>query len=98
MKRRTWLAMALLLGMGTGCVERRMIVNSDPPGAEVYVNNLPYGNGKADVPFLYNGVYHMMLVQDGYETLQVDQPVPPFWYEWLGVDFFTENLWPGKFR
>jgi hypothetical protein len=98
MKRRTWLATAFLLGLATGCVERRMTINSDPPEAEVYVNHQPYGYGPADVPFVYNGVYHFTLVRDGYETLQIDQPVPPLWYEWIGIDFFTENLWPGKFR
>jgi hypothetical protein len=89
MKRFTGLGMALWLGLAAGCVERHMIVNAEQPGAAVFVNN---------VPFTYYGTYHFTLVRDNYETLQVDQKIVPPWYQWLGVDFFTENLYPGKFR
>ncbi len=73
-----------------------MVINSEPPGATVLVNHEPAGIGPADKFFVYNGIYHFTLVRDGYETLQVDQPVPPKWYEWIGIDFFTENVWPFK--
>jgi hypothetical protein len=98
MKRFTWLGLALFLGLATGCVERRMIVSAEPPGAAVFVNNVPYGTGPVDVPFIYYGTYHFTFIRDNYETLQVDQKVPAPWYQWLGIDFFTENLYPGKFR
>jgi hypothetical protein len=36
------------------------------------------------------------LIKDGYETLHVDQCIRSPWYEYLGVDFFSENVYPGK--
>src|SRR5579862_2464726 len=98
MKRYTWFGIVLLTGLTTGCVERRMIVNSDPPGAYVYRNNIPIGNGPADDFFVYYGNYHFTLVKDGYETLQVNQKVASPWWEWPGIDFVTENLIPWKVR
>jgi len=98
MKRFIWLGILLTVASTTGCVERRMIVNSDPPDAMVYRNGMPVGNGPADDFFVYYGTYHFTLVKDGYETLQVYQPVATPWYEWPGLDFFTENVWPFKVR
>jgi hypothetical protein len=98
MKRFAAIGIMALLGLTAGCVERRMIVCADQPGAAVFVNNVPYGAGPVDVPFVYYGTYHFTFVHDNFETLQVDQKVTPPWYQWLGVDFFTENLYPGKFR
>ena len=78
----------------TGCVERRYVVTSDPPGALVLRNGQPLGATPADDHFVYYGNYHFTLIRDGYETLEVDQPVPPPWYEWPAIDFVSENLIP----
>src|SRR5262245_6369848 len=80
-----------------GCVERRMTIISDPPGAQVYVNNQPIGASPAYLPslrFLYYGNYDIFLVKEGYDPLLVKQAVDPPWYEWPGIDFFSENLTP----
>jgi hypothetical protein len=83
-------------GLSTGCVERRFRVESNPPGAYVSVNNIPYGPTPVDVPFLFYGDYDVQLQKDGYQTLRVKQPVKPPWYEYPLVDFFSENFWPMK--
>jgi hypothetical protein len=98
MKRLIKFGLALALGLATGCVERRMIINAEPPGAAVFVNYQPLGTGPADYPFLYYGAYHFTFIRDGYETLQVDQKVEAPWYQWIGFDFFSENLYPFKLR
>lgn len=88
-----------LLASATGCVERRFVITSDPPGAMVYdEKNLPLGPTPVDKTFLYNGVYRFTLVKDGFETLVVEEHVGPRWYEYPGIDFFTENLIPYRFR
>jgi hypothetical protein len=78
----------------TGCVERRYVVTSDPPGAVVMVNNRPLGQTPVDGRFDWYGTYEFTLVADGYETLRVRQPIrPPVW-QYFPLDFFVENLWP----
>ena len=95
MKRNAWLLGALAgAALLTGCVERRFVVTSDPPGALVLRNGQPLGAAPADDHFVYYGNYHFTLIRDGYETLEVDQYLMPPWYEWPPLDFFSENLVP----
>jgi hypothetical protein len=84
--------------MAGGCVEREMIVRSDPPGALVSVDGYDIGITPVSTPFTYYGQREVRLVKDGYETLTLLQPVPPPWYEFYGLDFVSENLVPGKIR
>jgi hypothetical protein len=85
-----------ILALLTGCVERRFRVESNPPGAYVHINNTPYGPTPVDVPFLYYGDYDVTLVKEGYETKKVKQPVPAPWYQYPGIDFFAEALYPAQ--
>jgi hypothetical protein len=78
----------------TGCVERRFVVTTDPPGALVLRNNAPIGFAPADDHFVYYGNYHFTLIKDGYETQQVDQKIPAPWYQYPPFDFFAENFLP----
>lgn len=82
-----------------GCVERRMVVLTDPPTATAYdEKNQPIGATPADKPFIYYGTYHFKFTKDGYETLVVQQKVDAPWYEWPGLDFVSENLIPWTIR
>ena len=89
-----WMGVLLAVGLLTGCVERKYVITSDPPGAIVYRNGQYLGATPVDDHFVYFGKYHFTLVRDGYETLQVDEPIPTPWYEWPGLDFFSETAWP----
>lgn len=88
----------VVLAVGTaaasGCVERRYVINSDPPGALVLRNGQPIGAAPADDHFVYYGDYHFTLIKDGYETLQVDQHIPTPWYQFFPLDFFSEVIVP----
>ncbi len=79
-----------------GCVQRRMVVRSNPPGAVVYIDDYEIGTTPVATNFTYYGTRKIRLVKNGYETLTVMQPVPVPWYEITPIDFFTENLIPGK--
>jgi hypothetical protein len=96
---RGWmLALALLAGT-TGCVERRMVIVTEPYGAIVYdEKNQPIGAAPVDHPFTYYGKYSFRLAKDGYETVRVEQPIRAPWYEWPGLDFISENLIPWTIR
>lgn len=91
-----WLCTALLgTGLAAGCVERRYVITSDPPGALVLRNGVPIGATPVDDHFVYYGTYHFTLVKDGYATAQVDQCVSTPWYEYFPLDFVSEALYPG---
>ncbi len=89
-------ALAVCAGLLTGCVERRYVVYTDPPGATVFHNGEFIGVSPADDHYVYYGTHHFTIIKDGYETLQVDQKITTPWYEFFLVDFVSENVnpWP----
>ena len=91
------LVVAALVSAG-GCVQRRMTIRSNPPGALVYVDDYQIGTTPVSTDFIYYGTRKIRLVKDGYETLTVRQPFPIPWYEIFPLDFVTENLWPWEIR
>lgn len=95
---RTAVAILVVAAVGGGCVTRRMTVRSNVPGAQVYVDNYEIGRTPASTDFVYYGKRNIRLVKDGFETLTVEQPIGPPWYQWPGLDFFFENLWPLEIR
>jgi hypothetical protein len=90
------LGFVLAAGLLTGCVERRFVVTSDPPGAILLENNRQISATPADDHFVYYGNYHFTLIKDGFATLQVDQKIPAPWYEYPLIDFVSENIVPWK--
>jgi hypothetical protein len=82
-----FLAMAVCAAAVTGCVERRYVIYTDPPGATPVDNH-----------FVYYGKYKFTIFADGYETLQVEQNIESPWYEYVGLDFVSENLIPWTIR
>jgi hypothetical protein len=83
-----------LLALATGCVQRRLIVRSDPPGALVYVDNYEVGRTPVGVNFLYYGVRQVRLVLDGHETMTEYVWFRPPWYEVFPIEFVAENFVP----
>lgn len=95
------LALGLCIGLivlATGCVQRRMTIRSNPPGATVYVDDYEVGATPVSANFTYYGTRKIRLVKDGYETLTVLQPVSPPWYQIVPLDLVTENFVPGELR
>jgi hypothetical protein len=82
----------------SGCVQRRMTVRTNVPGAQVYVDDHEVGRTPVSTDFIYYGDRTIKLVKDGYETQTIKQPVDAPWYQWPGIDFFSENVWPWEIR
>ena len=99
MNRAAWLVPVMCLGcLSAGCVTRRVLITSEPPGAIVYRNGQYLGPTPVEDPFVYYGKYRYRLVKDGYEALDVTQELDPPWYQYPGPDFVSENLIPYPFR
>jgi hypothetical protein len=91
-------AMTCLIILGAGCVQRRLTIRSNPPGARVYVGDEEIGTTPVSTDFVYYGTRKIRLVKDGYETLVVNQPIPAPWYQIPPLDFVSENVVPGEIR
>jgi PEGA domain-containing protein len=89
-------ALAALAILPTGCVRRRLFVQSNPPGAMLFVDNQQIGTTPCSVDFSYYGTREIRLVKPGFETLTVNQPIPTPWYEVPPIDFVSENIVPSR--
>ncbi len=68
-----------------GCLERRLHVTSDPPGATVWANDVELGVTPLDAEFTFYGDYDVRVWLDGHEPIvtrmRAVQPLheyPPF--------------------
>ncbi|RMF41888.1 MAG: PEGA domain-containing protein [Planctomycetota bacterium] len=82
----------------TGCVRRRLMVRTNPPGASVYVDHQYIGTSPAATSTTYYGTREIEVVADGYRTEKVQRTFTPPWYEWPPLDFISETLWPWELR
>jgi len=82
----------------TGRVVRTITVESDPPGALVWLNDNQVGRTPATTEFTWYGVYRVRLERPGYETLTVYEQVSAPPYEWVGPDLLFETIIPGTRR
>jgi hypothetical protein len=78
-----------------GCVERRLMITSEPSGALVYLNDKEEGRTPLEVPFTWYGVYDVRLEREGYTTLQTQREAERPWWEAPGPDLFAEAI-PNK--
>jgi hypothetical protein len=88
-------ASALLL---SGCVSRALVIESDPPGAEVRLNGTPVGRTPAYVPFRHYGIYRVELSKEGFGTLLVEEPVLAPLYARFPACLLTELILPWRIR
>lgn len=78
-----------------GCgVERTLEVNSDPPGALVYLNREEVGRTPLKHEFTWYGQYDVQVRKEGYQTISTTEWVVAPWWQWPPFDFVAE-LVPG---
>jgi hypothetical protein len=82
----------------SGCVRRRMMVRTNPPGATVSIDNQVIGTSPAASPFVYYGTREFRIEKDGYRSETIRRRFNPPWYEFPVIDFVAETLWPGEIR
>lgn len=87
--------LALALALASGCVERRLIVRTDPPGAEVWVDGRPRGSSPAEMTFSSYGTREVVARKQGHAPARVRVELDPPWWQYPPFDLFTDLLWPG---
>jgi hypothetical protein len=77
-----------------GCVTRTLFVDSDPPGATVWLDGEKAGTTPYEAPFPAYGTRHLELDLAGHQRLEADLDLSTPWYEFWPIDFIAELLWP----
>jgi hypothetical protein len=86
-------ALAAVACAGCGGVGRRMVIESNVPNAQVYIDDRPVGPAPAHSSFEYYGHYKITLVHPGYETSVNRVHVIAPWYAYPPFDFLA-GFWP----
>ena len=80
--------------MGAGCLQRTLVITSEPAGAVVWVNDVEVGRTPVETSFTFYGDYDVRLRLDGYEPLSTHRVAATPWYEYAPIDFFAQAV-PG---
>ena len=63
-----FLPIVAVVAAATGCLDRRFVVETNAPGAQVFVNGRPIGPSPADTGWEYPGRYEFRVVAPGYDA------------------------------
>jgi hypothetical protein len=80
-----------------GCVERKMVIRSDPEGAVTFVDGREVGLTPVEVPFRFYGKRRIELELKGHETLQAVEDISAPWWQYPVLDLMTDVLIPATF-
>jgi hypothetical protein len=93
---RTMIGIVLATALLTGCVERKLTINTEPQGAKVLLNDQEIGVSPVTVPFNWYGDYWVRISKDGYEALDTHRELRAPLHDYPPFDFFAEILYPGR--
>ena len=85
---------ACLSACAAGCVDREMVITSEPAGALVYVSDVEVGRTPVRVPFTWYGDYDIVLRHEGqgqtqFQTLKTHRHLTPPVYEVPPLDLLS---------
>jgi PEGA domain len=88
-------ALAVLVA-AAGCVERKMLIRSDPPGATITLDGQTLDTRTpTEVPFDFGGTRSVTLSAPGCRVLETTAELVDPWYTYFPLDIGAEFLWPG---
>jgi len=79
-----------------GCVERKLTINTNPAGAQVFLNDEEIGVSPVTTSFNWYGDYNITIRKRGCETLQTHRKLEAPWYDYFPFDFAAQILYPGR--
>ena len=80
----------------SGCVERKISILSDPPGAKAYVDGDYVGETPIAVPFDHYGTREIEVRKTGFWAQSRIVPIRGPLYETFPIDFLSEVVYPGN--
>ena len=93
---KSLLLFCVLLVGAAGCVERKLTINTDPAGAQVFLNDEEIGVSPVTASFNWYGDYNITIRKQGCETLQTHRKLQAPWFDLFPFDFLTQVLYPGR--
>ncbi|MBL05753.1 MAG: PEGA domain-containing protein [Planctomycetota bacterium] len=78
----------------SGCVQRVLRIESDPPGASVYVNGKAAGKTPLEHPFDFYGEFEIVLRHTDHQSKRIVHEASPPWYAYFPMDMIVEFLLP----
>ena len=84
--------MALVTCCLTGCVRRALTIRSEPPGAQVFLNDHLRGETPLTYDFEWYGWYRVLLHKEGYERLDDHRLLRAPAMFWIPFDLMCELL------
>lgn len=85
----------LLLPLLGGCqTHRTLVLTSEPPGAEVRLDDERVGRTPVKVPFEHYGTRRVTFYLEGHRTVTTQLELEPRWYARFPLDLVTEVLIP----
>ena len=88
----------LALACLTGCVERKLTINTAPQGALVWLNDEEIGFSPVTVEFNWYGDYKIRAEKQDYAILNTHRKLKAPSHDGFPMDFFAQILWPGKIQ
>jgi len=88
--------LALVSAGVTGCVDRRFVVESNVPAAQIYWDGKPLGPAPVDSAWTYAGEYTVTALAPGYEPYKERVRLKAKWYQYPPLDIVAELLYPGR--
>ena len=98
------LSLISLVLLCSGCVERTLVIRTEPVGARVLIDGIDAGTSPVRIPFDFYGTRDILVRMEeddkrGERSLapirRIVKLTPP-WYQRFPLDFISEILWPGK--
>ncbi|MFH1716562.1 MAG: PEGA domain-containing protein [Planctomycetota bacterium] len=80
----------------SGCVERKLTINTEPKGALVTLNDEEIGESPVTVNFNWYGDYCVRISKEGFETLNTHRELKAPWYDHFPWDFFAQIVNPNR--
>ena len=90
------LTFCILLVAAAGCVERKLTINTDPAGAQVFLNDEEIGVSPVTASFNWYGDYNVTIRKQGCVTLQTHRKLQAPWYDGFPFDFVVQDIYPGR--
>ena len=105
MAKKDGLALLIVVGvvllLAVGCVERTVLIRSEPAGAPVWLDEVRVGETPLAHPFSHYGTRRIRVgpIRDeqgaiAYSEAERLVKISPPWYEKFPLDFFSEVLYP----